>query len=105
MIAIDMLMNHQQIDGGWGTHIECASTMFGTVMSYIALRLLGAEKVWCYSCYVHHGGDLYIWPSQDLPEMAHARKFMMQHGGALYAPSWAKFWMAVLGLFFISSDP
>ena len=27
---IDYLLNHQQRDGGWGTHIECASTMFGT---------------------------------------------------------------------------
>jgi hypothetical protein len=23
------LRNHQQVDGGWGTHIESASTMFG----------------------------------------------------------------------------
>ena len=37
------LKNHQQTDGGWGTHIECASTMFGTVLSYVALRLLGED--------------------------------------------------------------
>ncbi|CAN0507278.1 unnamed protein product, partial [Ectocarpus sp. 12 AP-2014] len=37
------LRNHQQADGGWGTHIECASTMFGTVLSYISLRLLGVS--------------------------------------------------------------
>lgn len=38
---IQYLLNHQQEDGGWGTHIECASTMFGTVLSYVSLRLLG----------------------------------------------------------------
>lgn len=44
---IEYLRNHQQTDGGWGTHIECASTMFGTVLSYVALRLLGTGMlVW-----------------------------------------------------------
>ena len=33
--------NHQQSDGGWGTHIESPSTMFGTTLTYVALRLLG----------------------------------------------------------------
>ncbi|KAL0410335.1 UNVERIFIED_CONTAM: Lupeol synthase [Sesamum latifolium] len=28
-------------DGGWGLHIEGHSTMFGSVLSYVALRLLG----------------------------------------------------------------
>ena len=73
------LKNHQQTDGGWGTHIENASTMFGTVLSYIALRLLGepAES----NC------------------ICQARAFIHSHGGALYAPSWAKFWMAVIGVY------
>jgi squalene/oxidosqualene cyclase-like protein len=73
------LKNHQQVDGGWGTHIENASTMFGTVLSYVALRLLG-----------------------EPPEAEHMRRglaFIHQHGGALYAPSWAKFWMAVIGVY------
>jgi len=73
------LRNHQQVDGGWGTHIECASTMFGTVLSYVALRLLG-----------------------EAPESEHmiaARDFIKSHGGALLAPSWAKFWLAVLGVY------
>ncbi len=34
---------HQQMDGGWGSHIEGASTMFGTVLNYVALRLLGVR--------------------------------------------------------------
>lgn len=65
---ITYLRNHQQVDGGWGTHIECASTMFGTVLSYVALRLLGAA------------------PHEDY--MVSARRFIHDHGGALYAPSW-----------------
>ena len=64
------LQNHQQEDGGWGTHIECASTMFGTVLSYVSLRLLGEEP--------------------DLPYMLLAREFIISHGGALYSPSWCK---------------
>ena len=73
------MRNHQQVDGGWGTHIECASTMFGTVLNYVALRLLGESK--------------------DAPHMCLARSFLHKHGGALYAPSWAKFWLAVLGVY------
>ncbi|XP_040945836.1 cycloartenol synthase-like [Gossypium hirsutum] len=35
------LYNHQNRDGGWGLHIEGPSTMFGTVLNYVSLRLLG----------------------------------------------------------------
>lgn len=35
------LRNHQNADGGWGLHIEGDSTMFGTALSYVTLRLLG----------------------------------------------------------------
>jgi hypothetical protein len=37
------LIVHQQTDGGWGTHIESPSTMFGTTLNYVALRLLGMD--------------------------------------------------------------
>lgn len=73
------LKNHQQIDGGWGTHIECASTMFGTVLSYVTLRLLGE--------------------SADESYMTNARNFIHSHGGAIYCPSWAKFWLATIGVY------
>jgi squalene cyclase len=33
------------------------------------------------------------------PAAIAARAFMHTHGGALYAPSWAKFWLAVLGVY------
>lgn len=77
--AVLYLRNHQQVDGGWGTHIESASTMFGTTLSYVMLRLLGVAAA-------------------D-PCAVAARTFMHAHGGALHAPSWAKFWLAVLGVY------
>lgn len=73
------LRNHQQEDGGWGTHIECASTMFGTILNYTALRLLGEDP--------------------EEPHMKKGREFIHKYGGALYAPSWAKFWLAALGVY------
>jgi squalene/oxidosqualene cyclase-like protein len=76
---VTYLKNHQQTDGGWGTHIECASTMFGTVLSYTTLRLLGeaAEEKYLLA----------------------ARSFILAHGGALYAPSWSKFFLAMIGVY------
>lgn len=73
---VQYLKNHQQVDGGWGTHIECASTMFGTVLSYLALRLLGQDK--------------------DEPYMQQALAFIRSHGGVLYAPSWAKVGQSIM---------
>ncbi|KAL2458184.1 Cycloartenol synthase [Forsythia ovata] len=38
---IRYIYNHQNEDGGWGIHIEGHSTIFGSVLSYVTLRLLG----------------------------------------------------------------
>eukprot|EP00929_Paragymnodinium_shiwhaense_P104219 TRINITY_DN6837_c0_g1_i1.p1 TRINITY_DN6837_c0_g1~~TRINITY_DN6837_c0_g1_i1.p1 ORF type:complete len:821 (-),score=147.37 TRINITY_DN6837_c0_g1_i1:88-2550(-) len=73
------LRNHQQEDGGWGTHLESPSTMFGSVINYIALRLVGVPK--------------------DDPACVKGREFLAEHGGALNAPSWAKCWCCVLGVY------
>lgn len=73
------LRNHQQVDGGWGTHLESPSTMFGSVLNYVALRLVGV-------------------PAND-SACIQGRKFLAEHGGALYAPSWAKFWLCILGVY------
>jgi squalene/oxidosqualene cyclase-like protein len=75
---IKYLFNHQLADGGWGIHIENGSTMFGTVLTYISLRLLGVE------------------PTDS--RLVSAHKFIQQQGGAMFAPSWAKFWLCVLGV-------
>lgn len=73
------LVNHQNEDGGYGLHIEGTSTMFGTVLSYVSLRLLG--------CAPEH------------PTAAVARKWMLARGGATKIPSWGKFWLSVLNVY------
>ena len=53
--------------------------MFGSVLSYIALRLLGQ-------------------PSHTTA-VAKGRQWILEHGGAVAIPSWGKFWLAVLGVY------
>lgn len=71
--------NHQNEDGGFGLHIEHKSTMFGTTLSYISMRLLGTQAI------------------DD--DAVRARQWILEHGGAGGAPSWGKFWMSVLGVY------
>ncbi|PPR88784.1 hypothetical protein GOBAR_AA31905 [Gossypium barbadense] len=68
-------------DGGWGLHIEGPSTMFGTVLNYVSLRLLGegAEGV------------------QGAIEKA--REWILEHGSATAITSWGKMWLSVLGAY------
>ncbi|MGY6275426.1 terpene cyclase/mutase family protein [Methylomonas sp. MgM2] len=73
------ILNHQNGDGGWGMHIEGESTMFGAVMQYVSLRLLGAEK--------------------DHPQLIKARNWIKSNGGATGVPSWGKFYLAVLNCY------
>ena len=65
-------------DGGWGLHIEGHSSVFGTVMYYVVLRILGA--------------------SAEDPRVIKARGKLHQMGGAICGPHWSKFWLSVLGL-------
>ncbi|KAI9087263.1 hypothetical protein K1719_030733 [Acacia pycnantha] len=76
------LYYHQNEDGGWGLHIEGHSTMFGTALSYICMRMLGEGP---------DGG-------QD-DACSRARKWIHDHGGVSYIPSWGKTWLSILGLF------
>ncbi|XP_031109631.1 cycloartenol synthase-like isoform X2 [Ipomoea triloba] len=75
------IYNHQNVDGGWGLHIEGHSTMFGTALNYVTLRILGEEK---------DGGN---------GAMKEARKWILDHGGATFIPSWGKMWLSVLGVY------
>ncbi|GAA0163848.1 cyclase [Lithospermum erythrorhizon] len=75
------LYNHQNKDGGWGLHIEGHSTMFGSVLTYVTLRLLGEEA---------NGGD---------GAMEKGRKWILDHGSATASTSWGKFWLSVLGVY------
>ncbi|KAK9281889.1 hypothetical protein L1049_004796 [Liquidambar formosana] len=72
---------HQNEDGGWGFHIESHSMMFCTALSYIVMRILGEGP---------DGG-------QD-NAVARARKWILDHGGVTYIPSWGKTWLSILGV-------
>ncbi|KAI3980129.1 hypothetical protein MKX01_033270 [Papaver californicum] len=73
---------HQNEDGGFGLHMEGHSTMFGTVLNYICMRILGEGP---------DGG-------QD-NACRRARKWILDHGGATLIPSWGKTWLSVLGVY------
>ena len=77
-LLIKYILCHQQSDGGWGTHLESPSTMFGSTLMYVALRLLGVAK--------------------DHPAALKGQAFLKQQGGALYTSSWSKFYLCLLGL-------
>ncbi|WVZ77930.1 hypothetical protein U9M48_025723 [Paspalum notatum var. saurae] len=68
-------------DGGWGLHIEGPSTMFGSALTYVSLRLLGED------------------PDSGDGAMEKGRNWILDHGGATYITSWGKFWLSVLGVF------
>lgn len=71
----------QNEDGGWGLHVEGHSTMFGSALSYICLRLLGEGP--------EDGEDRAV---------AKGRRWILDHGGAVGIPSWGKFWLTVIRL-------
>lgn len=69
----------QNEDGGWGLHIEGHSTMIGTVLNYVCMRLLGEG------------------PDGGLDNACErGRKWILDHGGAIKTASWGKTWLAVL---------
>ncbi|KAK9076020.1 hypothetical protein SSX86_004350 [Deinandra increscens subsp. villosa] len=72
---------HQNKDGGWGFHLEGHSTMFGTTLSYICMRLLGEGP----------DGGLDGACGKD-------REWILDHGSATVIPSWGKTWLSVLGV-------
>src|ERR1051325_11315970 len=61
-LMLRYMPNHQNDDGGWGLHIEGPSTMFATVMQYVALRISGM--------------------SAEEP-LTKARKWILANGGAV----------------------
>jgi len=79
--SIDLMIHyiraHQQSDGGWGTHLESPSTMFGTTLMYVALRCLGTP--------------------QTESICVRARLFLEAQGGCVNTSSWAKFYLCLLG--------
>ncbi|KAJ1656846.1 Lanosterol synthase (Oxidosqualene--lanosterol cyclase) [Dispira simplex] len=67
------------VNGGWGIHSESVSTVFGTTLNYVTLRILGVGP--------------------DEAPMIKARSTLHQLGGAACIPAWGKFWLAILGLY------
>jgi lanosterol synthase len=76
---IRYLRNYQNKDGGWGQHTEGHSTMLGTVLNYVSMRLLGV-------------------PAND-PQAKSARDFIHAHGGATTTPMWGRVWLSILGVY------
>uniref|UniRef100_A0A6N2KFM6 Terpene cyclase/mutase family member n=1 Tax=Salix viminalis TaxID=40686 RepID=A0A6N2KFM6_SALVM len=68
-------------DGGWGLHIEGPSTMFGSVLNYVTLRLLGEG------------------PNDGDGAMDKGHDWILNHGSATMITSWGKMWLSVLGVF------
>ncbi len=60
-------------------HICGKSTVFGTALNYVTMRLLGV--------------------SSDDPDAVRARSFLHNLGGAIGIPSWGKFWLSVLNVY------
>ena len=69
------MLGDQNEDGGWGFHIEGHSTMLGTSLNYISMRILG------------------VGPDDEA--VAAGRKWILDHGGATYSPSWGKCYLSV----------
>ncbi|EPE09142.1 lanosterol synthase [Ophiostoma piceae UAMH 11346] len=65
-------------DGGWGLHIEGDSSVLGTVLNYVALRIVGVDA--------------------EEPQMQKARATLHRLGGATNSPHWAKVWLSLLGV-------
>eukprot|EP00731_Ephydatia_muelleri_P038361 Em0732g2a len=68
--------NVQRDDEGWGLYTEGKSTVFGTALNYVTMRLLGVIR-----------------------DVARARTLLHHLGGAVCIPSWGKFWLAVLNVY------
>ncbi|KAJ1958241.1 hypothetical protein GGI12_004784, partial [Dipsacomyces acuminosporus] len=66
-------------DGGWGLFTEGKSTVFGTAMNYIMLRILGMQP--------------------DHAAMVKARNTLHKLGGACAISTWGKFWLSALGVY------
>ena len=60
-------------------HTAGKSTVFGTALNYVILRLLGVDR--------------------DDRDATRARALLHHLGGANSIPSWGKFWLAVLGVY------
>jgi squalene/oxidosqualene cyclase-like protein len=73
------LAAHQNDDGGFGLHVEGASSVFATALNYVGARLLGEAPT-------------AAWLSR-------ARSWLHQKGGPRFSAAWGKYFLAVLNLY------
>uniref|UniRef100_A0A0D3GGR7 Terpene cyclase/mutase family member n=1 Tax=Oryza barthii TaxID=65489 RepID=A0A0D3GGR7_9ORYZ len=66
-------------DGGWGTQVLGLSTMFGSCLNYVTLRLLGQER--------------------SIDALTKGRAWIISRGSAAAVPQWGKIWLSVIGLY------
>ena len=78
-LANHLFAAQDQRNGGWPTYLGAKATLMGTILVYVALRLMGF--------------------SEDHKQLVAARNFLLQMGGAVVLPCWAKFWLCLLGLY------
>lgn len=76
---IAYLESVQNEDGGYGLHALGPSTVLGTALNYVALRLLGHPR--------------------EARSVLRCRARLVALGGAEGIPTWGKFWLAVLGVY------
>ena len=60
-------------------HVAGKSTVFGTALNYVTMRLLGVDR--------------------DDQDLIRARALLHSLGGAVRIPSWGKFWLAVANVY------
>ncbi|KAL6839604.1 hypothetical protein ACP4OV_030543 [Aristida adscensionis] len=68
------IYNHQNEDGGWGTQELSPSSMFGSCLIYVTLRLLGEPCM--------HDA------------LTKGREWILSHGTAAAIPQWGKIWLS-----------
>ncbi|KAF5022632.1 hypothetical protein F66182_5308 [Fusarium sp. NRRL 66182] len=73
-----MVSQANPVEGGWGLHTTDQSTICGTAINYVVLRILGMDM--------------------NDPILVRARSFLQQNGGATHSTIWGKFWLAILGV-------
>ncbi|XP_006656974.1 achilleol B synthase-like [Oryza brachyantha] len=73
------IYNHQNEDGGWSSYVIGESTMFGSCLNYVTLRLLGEDK------------------KNDA--LTKGVAWITSHGTAAAMPQWGKIWLSVIGLY------
>lgn len=73
------LINTRNEDGGWGVYLDGPSTVFGTAINYVMLRILGLQP------------DHYACKT--------SRNLLLRMGGAVGIPTWGRFWLCVMNLY------